>query len=98
MSSYLTLPAMAVVLALSFAASVNAQPSNQTTGLKVAQASDDSGSVRGQATSDAPTMGAGSRQMGGANSGDQGGTGVKGSAQGEGATNKDTGSRDSAPY
>jgi hypothetical protein len=94
MSSHFTLPAMAAALALSLVASVNAQPSSQTTGLKVAQASDDSGSVRGQATSDAPTMGAGSRQIGGANSGDQGGTGVKASAQGEGATNKDTGSRD----
>jgi hypothetical protein len=94
MSSYLTLPAMAAALALSFVASVNAQPSDQTTALKVAQAADDSGSVRGQAPSNAPTKGAGSKQMGGANSGDQGGTGVKGSAQGEGATNKDPDPRD----
>jgi hypothetical protein len=34
--------------------------------------------------------GAGSEQLSGPNSEDQGGTGVKGSAQSEGATNKDT--------
>jgi hypothetical protein len=93
MSSYLTLSAMAAALALSFVAA-NAQPGHQTTGITIAQASDDSGSVRGQANSDTPAMGAGSRQMGGPNSGDQGGTGVKGSSQGEGATNKDPDSRD----
>ena len=41
-------------------------------------------------------MGAGSRQLPGPNSEDQGGTGVKGSAQSEGATNKDTAPRDTA--
>lgn len=53
-------------------------------------ASDDTKSVNGQATSVEPLTGAGSVQGGGANSEDQGGTGVKASAQGEGATNKDT--------
>lgn len=53
-------------------------------------ASDDTKSVSGQATSVEPLTGAGSVQGGGANSEDQGGTGVKASAQGEGATNKDT--------
>ena len=37
-----------------------------------------------------PENGAGSMQMTGPNSEDQGGTGIKGSAQSEGATNKDT--------
>ena len=60
-------------------------------------ASDDSGTVNGQAKSNMPTMGAGSTQGAGANSEDQGGTGVKSSAQGEGATNKDTQPRDTAP-
>ena len=36
------------------------------------------------------TGGAGSMKMNDANSEDQGGAGIKGSAQGEGATNKDT--------
>src|SRR5262245_6369815 len=43
-----------------------------------------------------PLMGAGSRQLPGPNSEDQGGTGVKASAQSEGATNKDTDPRDTA--
>jgi hypothetical protein len=60
-------------------------------------ASDDSGTVNGQAKSNMPTVGAGSTQGAGANSEDQGGTGVKASAQGEGATNKDTQPRDTAP-
>jgi hypothetical protein len=60
-------------------------------------ASDDSGTVSGQAKSNEPMTGAGSTQGAGANSEDQGGTGVKGSAQGEGATNKDTQPRDTAP-
>jgi len=37
-----------------------------------------------------PQSGAGSMQMTGPNSEDQGDTGIKGSAQSEGATNKDT--------
>jgi hypothetical protein len=60
-------------------------------------ASDDTKSVNGQATSSEPLTGAGATQAGGANSEDQGGTGVKASAQGEGATNKDTQPRDTAP-
>ena len=55
-----------------------------------------SGTMARQATSDEPLMGAGSRQLPGPNSEDQGGTGVKGSAQSEGATNKDTAPRDTA--
>jgi hypothetical protein len=55
-----------------------------------------SGTLARQATSDEPLMGAGSRQLPGPNSDDQGGTGVKGSAQSEGATNKDTAPRDTA--
>ena len=47
-----------------------------------------------QATSEEPVLGAGSRQLPGPNSEDQGGTGVKGSAQSECATNKDTAPRD----
>ena len=54
------------------------------------------GTMARQATSDEPLMGAGSRQLPGPNSEDQGGTGVKGSAQGEGMTNKDTAPRDTA--
>jgi hypothetical protein len=53
-----------------------------------------SGPMARQATSEEPLMGAGSRQLPGPNSDDQGGTGVKGSAQSEGATNKDTAPRD----
>jgi hypothetical protein len=45
----------------------------------------------------ATTEGAGSVQLPSPNSEDQGGTGVKGSAQSEGATNKDTAPRDSTP-
>jgi hypothetical protein len=53
-----------------------------------------SGTMARQATSEEPIMGAGSRQLPGPNSDDQGGTGVKASAQSEGATNKDTAPRD----
>jgi hypothetical protein len=68
-----------------------------TLALSVAAASvPTSGTMARQATSDEPLMGAGSRQLPGPNSEDQGGTGVKGSAQGEGATNKDTAPRDTA--
>jgi hypothetical protein len=67
-------------------------------GIANAQASSDtSGAVSGQAKSDEPTMGAGSRQLPSPNSEDQGGTGIKGSAQSEGATNKDTAPRDTVP-
>ena len=63
-----------------------------------AQASSDtSGTVAGQAKSGEPSSGAGSVQFPSPNSEDQGGTGVKGSAQGEGATNKDTAPRDTMP-
>jgi hypothetical protein len=63
-----------------------------------AQASSDtSGTVAGQAKSDEPSSGAGSVQLPSPNSEDQGGTGVKGSAQSEGATNKDTAPRDTMP-
>jgi hypothetical protein len=59
--------------------------------------SDTSGVVSGQAKSGEPSTGAGSVQLPSPNSEDQGGTGVKGSAQGEGATNKDTAPRDTIP-
>ena len=59
--------------------------------------SDGSGVVAGQAQSSEPSTGAGSAQLPSPNSEDQGGTGVKASAQGEGATNKDTAPRDSVP-
>jgi len=63
-----------------------------------AQASSDtSGKVAGQASSGEPSSGAGSVQLPSPNSEDQGGTGVKGSAQSEGATNKDTAPRDTMP-
>jgi hypothetical protein len=63
-----------------------------------AQASSDtSGAVAGQAKSGEPSSGAGSVQLPSPNSEDQGGTGVKGSAQGEAATNKDTAPRDTMP-
>ena len=63
-----------------------------------AQASSDtSGKVAGQAKSGEPSSGAGSVQLPSPNSEDQGGTGVKGSAQSEGATNKDTAPRDTMP-
>jgi hypothetical protein len=58
--------------------------------------SDTTAPVEGQATSDMPRAGAGSAQMSGPHSEDQGGTGVKASEQGEGATNKDTAPRDSS--
>jgi len=68
-----------------------------TLALSVAAASvPTSGTMARQATSDEPLMGAGSRQVPGPNSEDQGGTDVKGSAQSEGATNKDTAPRDTA--
>jgi hypothetical protein len=53
--------------------------------------------VAGQAKSGEPSSGAGSVQLPSPNSEDQGGTGVKGSAQNEGATNKDTAPRDTMP-
>jgi hypothetical protein len=69
-----------------FASDANAQASSDT-----------SGTVAGQAKSNEPSSGAGSVQLPSPNSEDQGGTGVKGSAQGEGATNKDTAPRDTMP-
>jgi hypothetical protein len=59
--------------------------------------SDGSGVVAGQAQSNEPTTGAGSVQLPSPNSEDQGGTGIKASAQSEGATNKDTAPRDTLP-
>jgi hypothetical protein len=64
---------------------------------RVQAGSDTSGVVSGQARSDEPSLGAGSRQLPGPNSEDQGGAGIKGSAQSEGATNKDTAPRDIVP-
>jgi hypothetical protein len=64
---------------------------------KAQAGSDTSGVVAGQAKSGEPSTGAGSVQLPSPNSEDQGGTGVKGSAQGEGATNKDTAPRDTTP-
>ena len=77
-------------------------PTDQAPGAKsditrVQAGSDTSGVVSGQAKSDEPSMGAGSKQLPSPNSEDQGGTGIKGSAQSEGATNKDTAPRDTAP-
>ena len=104
--------AMAAALVLGFAgASATAQtnqapthqpPTDQAPGAKsditrVQAGSDTSGVVSGQAKSGEPSMGAGSRQLPSPNSEDQGGTGIKGSAQGEGATNKDVTPRDSVP-
>ena len=104
--------AMAAALVLGFAgASATAQtnqapthqpPADQAPGAKsditrVQAGSDTSGVVSGQAKSGEPSMGAGSRQLPSPNSEDQGGTGIKGSAQGEGATNKDVTPRDSVP-
>src|SRR6186713_3520651 len=63
---------------------------------KAQASSDTSGKVAGQAKSGEPSSGAGSVQLPSPNSEDQGGTGVKGSAQSEGATNKDTAPRDTA--
>ena len=59
--------------------------------------SDGSGVVSGQAQSGEPSSGAVSLQLPSPNSEDQGGTGIKGSAQSEGATNKDTAPRDTIP-
>jgi hypothetical protein len=78
----------------------NQAPTDQAPGAKsditrVQAGSDTSGSVSGQGKSYMPSTGAGSNQLPGPHSEDQGGTGVKGSAQGEGATNKDTTPRDS---
>ena len=83
-------------------APTNQSPTDQAPGAKsditrVQAGSDTSGLVSGQAKSDEPTMGAGSKQLPSPNSEDQGGTGIKGSAQSEGATNKDTAPRDTAP-
>jgi len=104
--------AMSAALVLGFAgASATAQtnqvpthqpPTDQVPGAKsditrVQAGSDTSGVVAGQAKSGEPSMGAGSRQLPSPNSEDQGGTGIKGSAQGEGATNKDVTPRDSVP-
>jgi hypothetical protein len=80
----------------------NQPPTDQAPGAKsditrVQAGSDTSGVVSGQAKSDDPSMGAGSRQLPSPNSEDQGGTGIKGSAQSEGATNKDTATRDTVP-
>jgi hypothetical protein len=83
----LSLIALAIAFALTgFQGSANAQASSDT-----------SGKVAGQAKSGEPSTGAGSVQLPSPNSEDQGGTGVKGSAQGEGATNKDTAPRDTMP-
>jgi hypothetical protein len=81
--------AMAGLLVMAFALSANLDTANAQ-----AARSDGSGVVSGQAKSGEPTMGAGSLQLPGPNSEDQGGTGIKGSAQSEGATNKDTAPRD----
>ena len=87
----LSLVALAVVVSLGVA--LTAFPGNAN-----AQASSDgSGVVAGQAKSGEPSSGAGSVQLPSPNSEDQGGTGVKGSAQSEGATNKDTAPRDTMP-
>ena len=80
----------------------NQPPTDQAPGAKsditrVQAGSDTSGVFSAQARSDEPSMGAGSKQLPGPNSEDQGGTGIKGSAQSEGATNKDTAPRDTAP-
>jgi hypothetical protein len=63
-----------------------------------ASALDDSRTVGGQGKSGMPSTGAGSVQvLSSPNSEDQGAGGVKGSAQGEGATIGDTTPRDTAP-
>ena len=90
----LTLIGTAAALAFGFAGGAYACPMNDT--LTLAQAeTDTSGATSGQATSDMPSSGAGSTQLPSPHAEDQGGTGMKGSAQGEGATNKDTAPRDS---
>jgi hypothetical protein len=78
--------ALTLVLTVSGHGSANAQASTDTSGV-----------TAGQAKSGEPSSGAGSVQLPSPNSEDQGGTGVKGSAQGEGATNKDTAPRDTTP-
>ena len=88
--------------AQTFQAPTSQPPTDQAPGAKsditrVQAGSDTSGVVSGQARSDEPSMGAGSKQLQSPNSEDQGGTGIKGSAQGEGATNKDTAPRETAP-
>ena len=88
--------------AQTFQAPTNQSPTEQAPGAKsditrVKAGSDISGVVSGQAKSDEPSMGAGGKQLPSPNSEDQGGTGIKGSAQSEGATNKDTVPRDTAP-
>ena len=88
--------------AQTFQAPANQPPTDQAPGAKsditrVQAGSDTSGVVSRQAKSDEPSMGAGSTQLPGPNSEDQGGTGIKGSAQSEGATNKGTAPRDTAP-
>jgi hypothetical protein len=88
--------------AQTFQVPANQSPTDQAPGAKsditrVQAGSDTSGVVSGQAKSDEPSMGAGSKQLPSPNSEDQGGTGIKGSAQSEGATNKDTAPRDSQP-
>jgi len=89
MKSSYSLIALAGTLTLGvvcFNGSANAQASSDT-----------SDTVAGQAKSGEPSSGAGSVQLPSPNSEDQGGTGVKGRAQGEGATNKDTAPRDTVP-
>jgi hypothetical protein len=84
----LSLVAMALTIALALTGHDNAN----------AQASTDtSGVTARQAKSGEPSSGAGSVQLPSPNSEDQGGTGLKGSAQSEGATNKDTAPRDTLP-
>jgi hypothetical protein len=88
--------------AQTFQAPTSQPPTDQAPGAKsditrVQAGSDTSGLVSGQAKSDELSMGAGSKQLPGPNSEDQGGTGIKGSAQSEGATNKDTAPRDTVP-
>jgi hypothetical protein len=84
--------------AQTFQAPTNQQaPGAKSDITRVQAGSDTSVVVSGQAKSDEPSMGAGSKQLPSPNSEDQGGTGIKGSAQSEGATNKDTAPRDTAP-
>jgi hypothetical protein len=78
--------ALAMALALTGHDNANAQASTGTSGV-----------TSGQAKSGEPSSGAGSVQLPSPNSEDQGGTGVKGSAQSEGATNKDAAPRDTMP-
>jgi hypothetical protein len=78
--------ALTLVLTLSGHGTAKAQASTDTSGV-----------TAGQAKSGEPSSGAGSVQLPSPNSEDHGGTGVKGSAQSEGATNKDTAPRDTMP-